>query len=159
MAPRDFLVKLTPQSAAAWHALVTDLFPGEACLRTANSTYRLVEGVLQSHAKRAAGAQAGASPLLGLHLLGFLVDEGGFCSLSPRWRPGAHAVLWNPDGEGERAFILTSLVVAFALEPAVPAAPPRSGVASKVSRPSSIALRTLPASTTRLHAAEAASAR
>ena len=92
----------------------------------------------------------------GLVLVGFVADEGGLRSISPRFRPGAHAVLWNPASLEANAFVVTSEVLSFTIEEAeapIPA-PPRSGVIAKVAlRPSPVVSQSTPDSMTRIHAA------
>src|SRR5438105_9883336 len=95
-APHAWLARLAPQSAAAWHALGGHAFPGESSVETTNGVYRFKNGVFLSRARRPARSFDAPKELRGVRLVGFLADEGGFWSLSPRFREGAHAVLWKP---------------------------------------------------------------
>ncbi len=89
-----------------------------------------------------------------MRLVGFLADEGGFWSLSPRWRQGSHAVLWKPDEHDPPSFVLTSASVGFAIEELGEPAP-RSGVQTRrIARPPSIR-EPEPPSMTRVHQAAA----
>lgn len=114
--PRHFLAKLAPMSAAGWHALGAQTFPGELSIATDNSVYRLKNGVFLGRCKRTARAFDVPESMRGTRLVGFLHDEGGLWSLSPRWRQGSHAVLWKPGATDEESFVLTSPTVEFTLE-------------------------------------------
>ncbi|AKV03150.1 hypothetical protein AKJ09_09813 [Labilithrix luteola] len=168
----SLLAQIAAQSAATWHALAARAFPGELSVETDNSVYRFKDSVLMGRSKRGSDAPARATKR-GLKLIGFLANEGGFWSLSPRFRPGSHAVLWSPiacastNGQPDPAsFILTSK----ALAATVPDPQPvpwvsRSAVADRRSAPHISgmyaiarpprAMRPAPASATRIHAAEA----
>lgn len=167
--PHTLLAKLAPMSAAAWHALGAQAFPGELSVATDNSVYRLRNGIFLGRAKR--GARSFDYPLAmrGTRLVGFAFDEGGLWSLSPRWRLGSHAVLWKPDAPEEQAFVLTSPTVELTCDepepkpadpgpkpsPWVTAGPPpsRSGIAlRRLARPPSIRQPAM-TSMTRLHSA------
>lgn len=113
----SFLVKLARQSAATWHALCAQAFAGEATIETENTIYRLKDGIFVSRQKKPAGPLETAEAMKGARLLGFLWDEGGLFSISPRWRKGALAVFWRPGPEkGEvdpKSIVLTSATSAF----------------------------------------------
>lgn len=153
--PTAWLAKLAPQSAAAWHALGGRAFPGESSIETSNGLYRFRNGVFVSRARRPHRSFDAPKEMRGMRLIGFLADEGGFWSLSPRWREGAHAVLWKPAGADATSFILTSPTISIATEEPQPepwvVKTSRSGVhARRIARPPSI--RELePPSMTRLH--------
>lgn len=150
-----YLVKLAMRSAAAWHALGPRVFPGELSVETANSTYRFKDGVFLGRVRRPARWFDAPRAMRGLRLVGFLADEGGLYSLSPRWRAGAHAVLWKPgETTDERAFTLTSPVVDVAAEEPEPKPTPWVDRPPPSEPPSF--RRLSPPSMTRLHLAAAA---
>lgn len=141
-SPESFLAKLAPMSAAGWHALGAQIFPGELSLATANTVYRFKNGVFQGRARKNARTFECPKAMRALRLIGFLHDEGGLWSLSPRWREGAHAVLWQPGETDEQSFLLTSPTRELTVEERAP----------KAARSVNIAIRRpLPASTTRIH--------
>lgn len=116
----SFLVKLARQSAATWHALCAQAFAGETVIETENTVYRLENGVFVGRAKKAADRTGPFEPapgMLGARLLGFLVDEGGLFSISPRWRKGALAVFWRPGLEKNeidpKSIVLTTPTLTF----------------------------------------------
>jgi hypothetical protein len=169
-SPETFLAELAPMSAAGWHALGAQIYPGELSIATGNSVYRFKNGVFLSRAKKAARSFECPKSMRGLRLIGFLHDEGGMWSLSPRWQAGAHAVLWKPGETDVESFVLTSPTNDFTLDepdprPANPeptpipwaARPPsQSGVMiRRLARPPSIR-RPLPPSMTRIHSASPA---
>lgn len=168
----SLLAQIAAQSASAWHALAARAFPGELSVETDNSVYWFRDSVLVGRSKR--GSDAPARPTKrGLKLIGFLANEGGFWSLSPRFRPGSHAVLWSPiasattNGQPDPAsFILTSRTLSATVPDPQPvpwisrsamaerrSAPHISGMYA-IARPPR-AMRPDPASATRIHAAEA----
>lgn len=164
---RTFLATLAPMSASAWHALGAQTFPGELSVATDNSVYRFKNGVFLGRAKKGGRSFDYPASMRGTRLVGFLYDEGGLWSLSPRWRAGAHAVLWKPGATDEESFILTSPTQALALEepeprPAQPEptpspwaarGPAESGVRIRpIAQPPSIR-PPVPASMTRIHCA------
>ena len=162
---RTFLAELAPMAAGGWHALGAQIYPGELSIATDNGVYRFKNGIFQSRAKKAARSFDCPKEMRGLRLIGFLFDEGGMWSLSPRWQSGAHAILWK-EGEIEaQSFVLTSPTNDFTLDepdpkPSDPGpkpipwathAPTQSGVMlRRPARPPSIR-RPLPASMTRIH--------
>jgi hypothetical protein len=173
-----FLVELAALSAARWHALGAQTFPGELSIATDNSVYRFANGIFRGRVKNGSRSFEVPKAMRGTRLIGFLHDEGGLWSLSPRWREGAHAALWKPtapnieapDAIAEDAFILTSPTASFTLEEPEPKPhpngpeptpspwmtrppQPKSGVMiRRVARPPSIR-QPLPASMTRIHGA------
>jgi hypothetical protein len=147
-SPTVWLARIAPQSAAAWHALGGRAFPGETSLETSNGLYRFMNGVFVSRARRPHRSFDAPKEMRGMRLIGFLADEGGFWSLSPRFRPGAHAVLWKPsvdaDGTDPKSFVLTSPLVSLAAEEPEPQpwttprrGMSRSGVQARIARPPS----------------------
>src|SRR4051812_1539367 len=161
-----WLIKLAPSSAKAWQAASAHAFHGEVSVETTNSLYRFKNGVFISRMRSPSRSFDAPRAMRGLRLLGFLVDEGGFWSLSVRWTEGSHAVMWKPLAEGqdidETTFTLTSATTSIAMEDPEPSpwALPvraheersRSGVHTRrIARPPSI--RALePPSMTRIHA-------
>lgn len=141
-APASFLAKLAPMAAGGWHALGAQMFPGELSLATTNTVYRFNNGVFQGRARKNARTFECPKAMRGLRLIGFLHDEGGLWSLSPRWREGAHAVLWQPGETDEQSFVLTSPTRELTLEERGPSAARSVNIAIR---------RPLPASTTRIH--------
>lgn len=173
-APLRFLSQLAPDSANAWHTLGGSAFPGELSIDTGNSVYRFHNGVFTSRAKRPERFFDAPKAMRGTRLIGFLHedDEGDLWSLSPCWRPGAHAVLWRVGGTDAASFILTSPTRSFALEEPEPKpspapshgpnpepwvarrSPSHSGVLQRrIARPPSFRMP-LPPSMTRLHPAD-----
>jgi hypothetical protein len=143
--PASFLAKLAPMSAGGWHALGAQIYPGELSVATDNSVYRFKGGVFLGRARKNARTFDVPKEMRGLRLVGFLHDEGGLWSLSPRWREGAHAVLWKPSETEEQAFLLTSRTREFTIDEPAPA-PDRTASVARMRRP-------IPGSTTRIHAA------
>ena len=141
-APASFLAKLAPMAAGGWHALGAQMFPGELSLATTNTVYRFKNGVFQGRARKNARTFECPKAMRALRLIGFLHDEGGLWSLSPRWREGAHAVLWQPGETDEQSFVLTSPTRELTLEERGPSAARSVNIAIR---------RPLPASTTRIH--------
>jgi hypothetical protein len=166
-SPKTLLAKLAPMSAASWHALGAEIFPGELSIATDNSVYRFKNGIFLSRAQKNTRSFDCPKSMRGLRLIGLLHDEGGLWSLSPRWRAGAHAVLWKPDETDEESFVLTSPTNDFTLEEPEPRPwdpepkptpwalrpPTQSGVRIRqIARPPSFR-RPLPPSMTRIHSA------
>jgi len=165
VTPENFLAELAPMAAGGWLALGARIYPGELSIATDNGVYRFKNGIFQSRAKKAARSFECPKEMRGLRLIGFLFDEGGMWSLSPRWQPGAHAILWKEGETDAQSFLLTSPTKDFTLEepdpkpsepgpkpiPWVTATPSSSGVMlRRAARPPSIR-RPLPASMTRIH--------
>lgn len=159
--PEAFLVKLAMQSAATWHALGPRIFPGEMTVETDGSIYRFSAGLLVARMRKSGDASLPPT-MCGLRLIGFLAGEtdgdgeNGLYSFSPRFREGAHAVLWKPDPSvavDESAFILTSPARSAMVEDPPKRATPISGV-MRIARPS--VPRPQPTSVTRLHATHCA---
>lgn len=154
--PEAFLVKLAMQSAATWHALGPRIFPGEMTVETASSVYRFSAGLLVGRTR--SGDTSLPSTMRDLRLIGFLAEEeSGLYSFSPRFREGAHAVLWKPDPSvalDESAFILTSPARSATVEDPRRATP-ASGV-MRVSRARPVVPRPHASSVTRLHATHCA---
>jgi len=163
--PHTFLAELAPMAAGGWQALGAQIYPGELSIATDNGVYRFKNGSFQSRAKTDARSFECPKAMRGLRLIGFLFDEGGMWSLSPRWRAGAHAVLWK-DGETDaESFVLTSPTKDFTLEepdpkphepgpkpiPWATRAPSQSGIMlRRTARPPSIR-QPMPPSMTRIH--------
>jgi hypothetical protein len=119
MDPRRALVQIARKSAAAWPSLAANAFRGKARIETANTVYCFFDGFLLSRSTKSDGAVSIPPSMRGLRLIGFLADEGGFWSLSSRWRPGALAVLWQPGQGGApdaKSCILTTATVAYAVD-------------------------------------------
>jgi hypothetical protein len=152
--PHTFLAELAPMVAGGWHALGAQIYPGELSIATDNGVYRFKNGIFQSRAKKAARSFECPKAMRGVRLIGFLFDEGGTWSLSPRWQRGAHAVLWKEGATDAQSFVLTSPTKDFTLEepdPTAARAPSPSGfVLRRTARPPSIR-QPLPASMTRIH--------
>ncbi len=164
--PCSFLADLALMAAGGWHALGAQTFPGELSVATDDGVYRFVNGVFRGSAKEAARSFALPKTMRGLRLIGFLFDEGGMWSLSPRWRAGALAVMWK-DGEVDaESFVLTSPTRDFTIDepdprPSQPGPKPTPWATARPSSPSGIKLRRaarppsirrpLPASMTRIH--------
>lgn len=164
--PHTFLAELAPMVAGGWQALGAQIYPGELSIATDNGVYRFKNGIFQSRAKKAARSFECPKAMRGLRLIGFLFDEGGMWSLSPRWQAGAHAVLWKEGETDAQSFVLTSPTKDFTLEEPDPKpvgpgpkpipwattrAPSQSGFMRRgTARPPSIR-RPLPASMTRIH--------
>jgi hypothetical protein len=164
--PHSFLTDLVPMAAGGWHALGAQIYPGELSVATDEGVYRFVNGVFRGCAKEAARSFELPKTMRGLRLIGFLFDEGGMWSLSPRWRAGALAVMWK-DGEIDaESFVLTSPTSDFTIDephptPSVPGPKPIPWATARASSPSGIKLRhaarppsirrPLPASMTRIH--------
>ena len=81
--------------AGGWHALGAQTYPGELSVATDDGVYRFVNGVFRGRARAQEAARSFDLPktMRGLRLVGFLFDEGGMWSLSPRWRAGALAAV------------------------------------------------------------------
>ena len=152
-APTSFLAKIGPQSAAVWHALGAHNFPGELSVATGNSVYRFKNGVFLSRAKKPARSFDCPKAMRAMRLVGFLHSEGGLWSLSPRWREGAHAVMWKPGSTDAQSFILTSPTSSFTLEEPEPKpANPEPTPSPWLARPPSFRCL-MPTSMTRIHSA------
>jgi hypothetical protein len=156
--PHTFLAELAPMAAGGWQALGAQIYPGELSVATDNGVYRFKNGVFQSRAKNDARSFECPKAMRGLRLIGFLFDEGGMWSLSPRWQAGAHAILWKEGETDAQSFVLTSPTKDFTLDepdpkptPWATRAPSQSGIMLRpTARPPSIR-RPLPASMTRIH--------
>ncbi len=115
-AAEKALIKLAKQTAATWQRVRGEAFLGEVTIETGNTLYRFEDGVFSGRAPRpaAGGAPAWDTPpnMEGVELIGFLADEGGLWSLSPRWRSGALAVITTK----AKAFTLTSPTLACTIE-------------------------------------------
>lgn len=106
------LVHLARLSAVTWQRTRSVTFRGETVLATENTRYRFVDGVFAGRLEKTSASTIWETPpaLEDLELIGFLADEGGLFSLSPRFRPGAFAVLWNArvGTTSDDAYTLTS---------------------------------------------------
>ena len=163
--PSAFLAQIANPSAATWHAVGGRMFKGEATVETGNRVYHFRDGVFVSRSSGPSRSYEAPTQMIGMRLVGFLANEGGLWSLSTRWRPGSHAVLWRPSAPGEaidpKSFLLTSQTASFTVEepepqpwiaPAAPKRGSQSGVrARRPARPPNI-VRPSPPSMTRLHA-------
>jgi hypothetical protein len=163
--PVTFLAELAPMAAGGWQALGAQIYPGELSLATDDGVYRFRNGIFQSRALTASRSFERPKAMRGLRLIGFLFDEGGMWSLSPRWQPGALAAMWR-DGETEaEPFVVTSPTTDFTLDEPEPKpqpgpkpipwatrpSPSQSGtMLRRIARPPSIR-RPLPPSMTRIH--------
>lgn len=91
------LIRLARQSAATWRSVRGAAFLGEITIQTGNALYHFKDGVFSGRALKPKNGDLPAweSPpeMQGVELIGFLADESGLWSLSPRWRPGALAVM------------------------------------------------------------------
>jgi hypothetical protein len=120
---REALIKIAKQSAATWQSVRAESFPGDTVVETANTLYRFKDGVFSGRARKPAPGELTAweSPrsMSGVELIGFLAYEGGLWSLSPRWRPGALAVITT----NEKAFTLTSPTLACTIQSPPPEPP------------------------------------
>ena len=102
------------RSSAAWEALGDGYFRGELWVVTKNATYIFRDGLCVKMNRR--DDRESTRPILGMRLVGWLVDDGQSRTLSPEWKKHASAVLWTPGeaqtGDSEDtspdAFILTS---------------------------------------------------
>lgn len=147
------LIKLARQSGATWRSVRGEAFLGETTIETSNALYRFVDGVFAARASRPArgAAPAWESPagMKGTELIGFLADEGGLWSLSPRWRPGAMAVVIS---RSDRFTLTSPTLGCTCVRPrrSLRAIPARSeGLAAPSSRPPTLR-RPAPPSMTRL---------
>lgn len=144
----SFFATLAEQSAAAWQALSAKMFHGDVTIETEGSLYRFVNSAFRGQARKADGVFEMAPTLVGRRLIGFVVDEGGFWSLSPRWVRGTQALLWKPQGEGS-SFVVTSRTTTIDLRQgdtaSAPSRRPRERLESR--------RNPMPASLTRLHLA------
>ena len=145
-AAEKALLKLARQSAATWRHMRGEAFLGDTTFETANTTYRFKDGVFSGRARRAVDASFESPPKMrGVELIGFLANEGGLWSLSPRWRPGALAVITTND----QALCLTSPTLSCTIErPATP--PERSDVFDVAGHAPPTVRRPAPPSMTRL---------
>lgn len=114
------LAQLTEHSAATWSALGARAFAGRLEVDTENSRYVFQNGVFSERTTREGARRSFQKSLAGLKLVGFLAREGDLWSLAPRFRAGAHAVLWRPSRRGLRlvgdeqetsSFVVTSPVL------------------------------------------------
>jgi hypothetical protein len=151
------LVRLARQSAATWVKVRGEAFLGETTIATDNTIYRFKDGVFSARARGGSagpGGPAWESPanMQGLELVGFLADEGGLWSLSPRWRPGALAVMWRLGADLHQPFTLTSPTRRCVVDR------PASEPAPHGARPAPTLRRPAPPSMTRMNASPAAPA-
>lgn len=111
------LAQLTEHSAATWSALGARAFAGRLEVNTENSRYVFQNGTFAERIAREGARRDFKKSLAGLRLVGFLAREGDLWSLAPRFRPGAHVVLWRPsrqglrlvgDDHGTSSFVVTS---------------------------------------------------
>jgi hypothetical protein len=90
------------------------IFARETHLETSNTVYRFVDGLCYTTTRKGLFGRTRGNAC-GMRLIGWLVEgDFGELTLSLRARPGAAAVLWRPQAEGEEAFSLTSGHVAIA---------------------------------------------
>ena len=151
------LIKLTNRTAATWASVGNEAFLGAITIETSNAIYQFLDGVFAARAARSFGGQSPEweSPpnMKGAKLIGFLADEGGLWSLSPRWRAGALAVISST----AENFTLTSETSSCAIErpePSLRATSPQTSDVFDVpgSRPPTVR-RPAPPSMTRLQPA------
>ncbi len=150
-SPIDWLVKIAPQSSAAWEATGTQEFRGKTSIETGNSVYEFLDGLFVKRRAKGTGAIEPAR-VAGVRLIGFVADEGGFWSLSTRWRRGACAVLWMSKAFDAGAFLVTSRTLAYEnLPPAPPARTSASRIRRRTQGRGPVLTRTSPSSMTRIH--------
>jgi hypothetical protein len=152
-AAEKALVQLAERSAATWLRVRGEAFVGDTTIETANTVYRFKDGVFSGRAPRPLSNQeqlAWESPptMAGVELIGFMADEGGLWSLSPRWRSGALAVITTK----VKAFTLTSPTLSCTIERPDPVRtiPERSDVFDVPTKRPPTVRRPAPPSMTRL---------
>jgi len=125
-AAQRALLKLAKQAASTWQQARGEMFRGDTTIETANTVYRFKDGVFSGRAPKPKTNEAPAweSPpsMTGIELIGFLANEDGLWSLSPRWKAGALAVMTTKVA----AFNLTSPTFRCVIEaPARATLPPK----------------------------------
>ncbi len=119
---RAWLKELATASDCAW---MTRVLPpsldGRCRVETMRTVYVFVDAVCTEVARRDEDPDH-ENTMLGMQLMGWVVDHDGDRLVVHAWRPGARAILWRPRAGGERQcqVALTSTTFAF-----VRARPPR----------------------------------
>lgn len=117
------LLKLAVQFEGAWKKQRAKAFAGAVMFETENTTYRFLDGVFVGRAPRKrTGFPVWETPswMKDVELLGFLYEEKGRWSMSPRWREDSLAVITT----NARSLMLTSPTVDFDQhEPTIPTVP------------------------------------
>lgn len=108
-----FLAHCAREYGAAWPRLSSREYPGERLLRTAYSTYRVVDGRCIVVQRAGEAREDDEHECLGTYLVGFLLrhdddERGARWSLHAAPRPGTKAVFWRPLGGSTGHFVVTS---------------------------------------------------
>ena len=157
VAALEPLIRLAERSAATWRQVRGEAFAGETTIETRNTVYRFEDGLLVGRTTKSRRGSADWNSSLAtqkVELIGFLADEGGFWSFSPRWREGALAVMTAD----EKRFLLTSPTCACAIDrPRLPlrSVPERSDVFHVPGSRPPVVRRPAPPSMTRIQLAPA----
>jgi len=100
MSNREWLKQLAATETQTWMTAIGPLgLEGVHRLETARTIYVLNDGVCVDVGRRDGEEQSNAeSSLVGMRVVGWLLDVEGHRRLLDRWLPGARAVLWRaPD--------------------------------------------------------------
>ena len=97
MSNRQWLKQLAATETKTWMSAVTPLgLDGTLRLETRHTIYVFRDGVCVDVARRGEDEVSGELTMIGMRVVGWLMEVEGSRRLLPRWIPGARAVLFRP---------------------------------------------------------------
>lgn len=151
-----FLARQAQEHGKAWPRLSSQRYAGEQVVRTAYSTYRVIDGrcIVVQRMERASFASEGGGlkddeqhECLGLHLIGYLNrhddPQGVRWTLHAAPRTDSKAVFWRATQSGTGHFVVTSRIAPSVVPPV-----PTGSVAAGRATPPPLPKRPLPLKTT-----------
>lgn len=104
MSNRDWLKQLAASETKTWMTAIAPLgLDGAHRLETRHTIYMFRNGVCVDVARRDCEESNGETSMIGMRVVGWLLDVEGRRRLADRWLPGARAVLWRAPTAGTRA--------------------------------------------------------
>ena len=105
MSNREWLKQLAATETKTWMAAIAPLgLAGVHRLETRHTIYVFVDGVCTDIARRDGEEQSNAElSMIGMRVVGWLLDVEGQRRLLERWLPGARAVMWRAADKATRA--------------------------------------------------------
>lgn len=108
MSNREWLKDLATTKKQAWlTATLPTHLDGSRRLETARTIYVFEDGVCTEVARREAPEETESS-MVGMRIVGWLLDVEGERRMVRRWLPGARAILWRVSENGDSKIALTS---------------------------------------------------
>lgn len=104
MSNREWLKQLAANETKTWMTAIAPLgLAGVHRLETRHTIYVFVDGVCTDIARRDGEEQSNAElSMIGMRVVGWLLDIEGQRRLLERWLPGARAVMWRAPDKASR---------------------------------------------------------